>query len=148
MGDEQVGQAELALQILQQVDDLRLHRDVERGDRLVADDEAAVAAPGRGRCRCAGAGRRRIRAGSGRRERRGQADQLQHLGRPASRARGIGARAVDQQRLHDDVLDRHARVERAERVLEDDLHGAGAARAAPVPFRPVMSAPSKMTLPP
>src|SRR5215471_9688198 len=30
---------ELRLQILEQVDDLRLNRDVERGDRLVADDE-------------------------------------------------------------------------------------------------------------
>ena len=42
VGDEQVGQAELALQVLQQVDDLRLDRDVERGDRLVADDQLGL----------------------------------------------------------------------------------------------------------
>ena len=42
VGDEQVGQAELALQVAQQVDHLRLHRDVEGGDRLVADDQARV----------------------------------------------------------------------------------------------------------
>ena len=39
MRDEDVGQVELALEILQQVEDLRLHRDVERRDRLVADDQ-------------------------------------------------------------------------------------------------------------
>ena len=37
--DEDVGEAELALQIGEQVEDLRLDRDVERRDRLVADDE-------------------------------------------------------------------------------------------------------------
>ncbi len=37
--DEDVGEAELALEVLQQVQDLRLHRDVERRDRLVADDQ-------------------------------------------------------------------------------------------------------------
>ncbi len=40
--DEEVGEAEFVLQIAQQIDHLRLHRDVERGDRLVADDEARV----------------------------------------------------------------------------------------------------------
>jgi hypothetical protein len=40
--DEQVGQLELVLQVHQQVDDLRLDRDVERGDRLVADDQLRV----------------------------------------------------------------------------------------------------------
>ena len=37
--DEQVGQVQLLLQVDQQVDDLRLDVDVERGDRLVGDDE-------------------------------------------------------------------------------------------------------------
>ena len=39
VGDEQVGDAELALKILEQVDDLRPHRHIERRDRLVGDDE-------------------------------------------------------------------------------------------------------------
>ena len=39
VGDEQVGEAELLLQVLEQVDHLRLDRDVERRDRLVADDQ-------------------------------------------------------------------------------------------------------------
>jgi hypothetical protein len=42
VGDEQVCQRELGLELLQQVDDLRLNRDVERGDGLVRDDEVWV----------------------------------------------------------------------------------------------------------
>ncbi|GAA0007739.1 hypothetical protein BRDID11002_77450 [Bradyrhizobium diazoefficiens] len=38
--DEEIGEAVLALQVDQQIDHLRLDRDVERGDRLVADDQA------------------------------------------------------------------------------------------------------------
>src|SRR5579885_2392955 len=40
--DEEVGQAKLPLQILQEVEYLRLNRDVERGDRLVGHDEGWV----------------------------------------------------------------------------------------------------------
>src|SRR5205809_4388138 len=39
VADEEQREAELPLQILQQVDDLRLDGDVERRDRLVADDQ-------------------------------------------------------------------------------------------------------------
>ncbi len=42
VADEQQRQAELVLQIGQQVDDLRLHRHVERRDRLVADDQVGA----------------------------------------------------------------------------------------------------------
>ena len=55
----------LALQPLDQVDDLRLDRHVERRDRLVGDDEIGIARRARARCRCAAAGRRRTRADSG-----------------------------------------------------------------------------------
>src|SRR6185369_9086488 len=40
--DEEVGQPELVLQVHQQVDDLRLDGDVERGDRLVEHEELRV----------------------------------------------------------------------------------------------------------
>ena len=42
VGDEQVGQVELLLQVFHQVDDLRLDRDVEGADRLVRDHERRV----------------------------------------------------------------------------------------------------------
>ena len=37
--DEDVGEPEPVLQVAQQIEDLRADRDVERGDRLVADDQ-------------------------------------------------------------------------------------------------------------
>ena len=40
--DEDVREVEIALEVLEQVQDLRLHRDVERRDRLVADDQLRV----------------------------------------------------------------------------------------------------------
>ena len=40
--DEQVGEAELLLQVHHQVEHLRLHRDVERRHRLVRDDHGGV----------------------------------------------------------------------------------------------------------
>src|SRR5690606_11059543 len=36
---EEVGETKLFLKILHQIDDLRLDRDVERGDRLIGDNE-------------------------------------------------------------------------------------------------------------
>ena len=40
--DEDVRQPEVVLEVLEQVEDLRLHGDVERGHRLVADDQLRV----------------------------------------------------------------------------------------------------------
>ena len=42
VADEQHREAEIALQVLQQVDDLRLDRDIERGHRLVAYDQVGI----------------------------------------------------------------------------------------------------------
>ena len=48
MRDEEIGEAKGALQIAQQVDDLRANRYVERADRLVEYEEAR--AQGEGAC--------------------------------------------------------------------------------------------------
>jgi hypothetical protein len=48
VGDEEVGEVELGLEVLEQVDDLGLDRDVEGGDRLVADDQLGVEGEGAG----------------------------------------------------------------------------------------------------
>ena len=39
MRNEQVGQSKLLLEISQQIDDLRLDRDVQRGDRFVCNNK-------------------------------------------------------------------------------------------------------------
>ena len=134
--DEEVGEPEPLLQVAQQVQDLRAHRDVERRDRLVADDSDGIgrerardrdplALPARELERPAlaevGGRARRARAARGR-------------GRPR-RARVLAAQQV--QRLGDDRVDRHHRVERVAGILEDHLHAAamllGAGRRAASP---------------
>ena len=126
VADEQVGEAELLLQVLEQVEDLRLDRDVERGDRLVADHHVGTQ---RQRARDADAlalaAREGVRVAA--EMAAVEADQLEQLGDHLA-AIGVVADAVDDQRLDQDVVDRHARIERAERVLEDELQLLAEAR--------------------
>ena len=42
MGNEQIRDAQLFLQILQEIDDLSLDADIESADRLVANDETRL----------------------------------------------------------------------------------------------------------
>ena len=137
--DEEVREAQPLLQIEQQIHDLRLHRDVERRDRLVADDERRLE---RERAReadalpLAAAELVRIL----RRRRRDRARPARTAAAPAP-AVHRGSRAVDDERLFDDGADPHARVERRVRILEDDLKmppraakvGRSRARARPCP---------------
>src|SRR5581483_1991656 len=120
VGDEDVGEAELALQVLQQVEDLRLHGDVERGHRLVADDQLRV---DRERARDADA--LALAAGELVREPVEvlgvQADDLEQL-LDAALALGLGTDAVDVERLRDDRADALPRVQRRVRILEDHHH--------------------------
>ena len=117
---EQVGQAEPVLQFQQQVDDLRLHRDIERRDRLIRHDQLRIE---RERPRDADtlplAAAERVREAAERRTRQlHQVEQFQHPFTPFRRI----ADPVDQERLGNDVAHRHARIERGVRVLEDHLH--------------------------
>jgi len=47
VGDEQIRQPHALLEVAQQIDDLRLDRDVERRDRFVGDDELGLTASAR-----------------------------------------------------------------------------------------------------
>ena len=79
VGDEEVGDAQLVLELGEQVDHLRLRRHVERARPARRTPAAAARGRGRGRWRCAGAARPRTRgAGAG-----GRASP----GRPARGAR-------------------------------------------------------------
>ena len=123
VGDEQVGQVEVA----------RAGRAAGSGSgsgstrraRRPARRRRRTPGPARapGRCRCAGAGRPRTRAGSAGRSR---AAGRPPRGSPRPACRGALPQpfslSLGQQALADDVADRHPRVERADRVLEDDLH--------------------------
>ena len=48
VADEDVGEAQVALQLAEQIEHLRLHRLVERGHRLVQDDDARIERQGAG----------------------------------------------------------------------------------------------------
>ena len=118
--DEEVGELELLLELFEQVDHLRLDRDVEGGDGLVGDDEVRV---GRESAREADplalAARELVRVAGGRVG--GQADGLEQLAHPLPRP-GPAREAVRAERLADDAPDAVPRVERGERILEDHLH--------------------------
>ena len=127
VGDEEVGQAELGLQVAEQVDDLGLDRHVERGHRLVETSSfgpsaSARAMPMRWRwppenwC-----GYRLMWSGFSRRFEQLLRPRL----RPLRRHVEVGL-----DRLGQDVGDGHARVERGVRVLEHDLDPCGAAAAS------------------
>ncbi len=64
VGDEQHRHAEPRLHVLEQLQDLRLHRDVERGGRLVGDQQVGLVGRAPWRSSRAGAGRRRADADS------------------------------------------------------------------------------------
>ncbi len=121
VGHEQVGQPELGLELLQQVDDLGLDRDVQRRDRLVADDQARLHGQRPGDADALALAARqlvRVPAGHGGQ----QARVAEQLVDPRGAGGPVRHDAVDGERLRDDLAHRHPRVERAVRVLEDDLH--------------------------
>src|SRR4249920_773217 len=119
VSDEEIREAELTLELLEQVHDLRLDRDVERRHRLVEDHHPRVE------------GERPCDADAlplAARELMWEAVRV--LGREPDRAQELlhsaiplasAVEAMDPERLGDDVPDRHARVQRGVRILEDDL---------------------------
>ena len=120
MRDEEIRDAALLLQILEQIDDLRLHRNVQRAHRFVADDQLRL-----DRQRAGDADALALPAAEFMRiplrVNRVEADRLQQFG-DAFLPRGFAVgQFVDVQRLADDLLDRHARIERAVGVLENHL---------------------------
>jgi hypothetical protein len=114
---EQVGQAQLALQAGEQVEHLGLDRHVQRGHRLVADDQVGLAGQRTGDADPLALATRQL-VGPAAAERPVEADLPQQLV-DAGPAGGLaGVQLVHLQRLGDRVGDRPAGVERGERVLE------------------------------
>ena len=119
--DEQVGEPPLLLQVLHEIDDLRLDRNVERRYRLVRHDEAGTE---RDRARDAdalplSAGELMgIAAHDGGR----QADAVQQLRDNLAAVRRRADQAVGVERFGDGLQDGAPRAERAARVLEHHLH--------------------------
>jgi hypothetical protein len=117
--DEYHRDPEVLRQVLHELQDLRLDRDVERGRRLVGDDELRVARePDRDHDALAHAAGELVGILVESALGIGNADHLQELGRAFACSRHVHAE-VDQQRLHDLEADGEHRVERGHRLLED-----------------------------
>src|SRR6185437_421160 len=110
----------LALQAREQIEDLRLHGDIECAHRLVTDEQArledhrardadALALPPGELVRIAA------------HQLRPQANAHEHLLHLARTCPGREARLMELEWLRDDPTDPHAWIEAGERVLEDDL---------------------------
>ena len=121
VGHEDHGHVAVALQLAQQVEDLRLHCDVEAGGGLVGHEEARGAGQGDGDHHAlAHAARELGGVGLVALDRGGDA----HLHQQRERGLlglALGELQVDPERLGDLVADPLHRVERRHRVLED--HG-------------------------
>src|SRR6516164_7152305 len=117
MRHEDKSQMQPGLQFEQQVQDLRLHRDIKRGDRFIRNHQA-----GTGRERARNADALALTSAEGMwetvHELRPEPDQPQQFGDALAAA----SDAVDQKRFADIVEQCHARIERAERILEDHLY--------------------------
>jgi len=120
VGDEDVGQPELVLNVLQQVHHLGLYRYVQSGDRLIANDDLGIQgqSPGHTDPLALTAGEL-VRVpvdvvGV-------EPHQFQQLGYPAALLVLGHDAGMDRPRFADDIAHRHPRVERCIRILEDDL---------------------------
>jgi hypothetical protein len=120
VGDEDEGEPVARLHVLEQVQDLGLHRHIERGHRLVADDHLRLEheRPGDRDPLALPAGELVGPPVGG--HRGVEPHRLEHLVDPFLLL-GVGAALPDAQRLRDDVLDLSARVQRRDRILEDEL---------------------------
>lgn len=128
MADEDHRQTELLLEIGEEVEDLRAHRHVQRGGRLIGDDRL------RAQGQSAGDGhtlplptrelaRERIQHGG---------RQAHHVGELLHAGLALGRRTdlVHMQRIGQLLADDHAGVERGGRILEDHRHDP--AHGAPI----------------
>ena len=123
MRDKEVGQAHLLLQVLKHIDDLRLNRDIQRGDRLIADDELRVHSQRTGDADTLTlTARELVRVAVGMLT--VQADTLQQGDDLVVALLGVGAQVVDVDALAHNVADRHAGVKARVGVLEHNLHTA------------------------
>ena len=131
VGDQDHRDAGPPLEVAQQGEDLRLHRDVERGGRLVGDQQLRPAGERHGDhhplALPAGELVRILAEPAG-----GLGDARPRSRSSIARARGRAARVVGADRLDDLAADAHDRVERGHRLLEDhrDLAAAAAAHLA------------------
>jgi hypothetical protein len=122
VGHKQIGHGALALEVLQQIDDLGLHGNVQRADRFVANDQLWFHGQGAGNADAlALAATEFVRVTV--RLRGVQAGVAEKPGNSPGAVGGGCAQVVNFQGLADDLANGHARVKGIVRVLENHLTG-------------------------
>ena len=120
MGDEKVAQfLNAVLELFQKVDNLRLDGNVQRGDRLVADDEGGVAGKGARHADTLALAAGKL-MGKTVSHGRVEADDAEKLLHPVLEFPSWSSHLVDFQRFADDAAGALAGVEGGIRVLEDE----------------------------
>ncbi len=126
MGDEQHRGAVIPLQVADQGENLLLRGDVERGGRLVGDQQLRLQHQRhRDHDALALAAGEAMRVGGEDTLDLGQADLFHHGEDTLSPRAGVEI-GVDTQHFVDLLADRHHRVERGHRLLKDHRHAGGA----------------------
>ena len=119
VADENQGGASIAPKLVEQLENLRLRRHVERGRGLIGDDDLGVVGERHGDGNAlALAARKLMRIGVGARRGVGDAHRFHQLDRPPHR---LGAREplMAPHALGDLFADSYQRIERGQRILED-----------------------------
>ena len=123
MGNEHIGQIQLILQILHQVQNLCLNGHVQSGNRLITYDEFGL------QCQCTGNSDTLSSSavqlmGVGVGQTLCQTHQIHQLMNsfPKSFLILLGVNLLNQQGLHNRLADSHSRVQGCEGVLKDNLH--------------------------
>ncbi|GFJ80642.1 hypothetical protein Phou_048220 [Phytohabitans houttuyneae] len=125
VGDQHDRRVELLLEIFEQVQDLRLHGHVERGRRLVGDEQVGVVDEGhRDHRPLPHAAGELVRVLPRAPRRLRDAHPVEHLDGALARLAAAGARVVDPVRFGDLPAHRVVRVQGREGVLEDHRHVA------------------------
>ena len=122
VGDEQVGQPLGPLQLPEQVEDLRAHRNVQGRHRLVGDDQVGLQRHGPGDADALALAAAEL-MGVAVAVLRLETHHLQQLHHPVAHLVG-GNDVMELERVAEDVAHAHARVERRIRVLEHHLDAA------------------------
>ena len=139
------GDAEVLLQVHEQIEDLRLNAHVERADRLVGDDEFRFAGKRRGDADALALPARKV-GGQAVGQCRVEADAREEI-EHASVAVGRRADTEAVERFPHAAADRPARIEAAIGILEHRLHAAAEIRERACRASPATSTPSKMMEP-
>ena len=120
VGNEHIGQAHFVLQVHQQVQDLSLNGHVQRGHRLITDDELGIHGQGAGDADTLAAAAVQL-VGIRRGIAAGQAHHVHQVRCVVEDLLLCGQRLVDEHVLGDDLDDGLTGVQAGVGVLEDDL---------------------------